>query len=76
MRRRSKPNELTVVVLSGSGAETHSLRLTRRKIIVALSCWLFLLLAVAVWGFQSGGYSSRTASSGAAGAPAGTASRQ
>jgi hypothetical protein len=85
MRRRSKPNELTVVVLSGSGEQTHSMRLTRKKVAVALTCWLLILLVVAVWGFQSAGPDSAasgsaragsSASAGAAGSRAGAASRQ
>ena len=73
MPRRSKPGEVQVVVLSGSGEQTHSLRLTRKKVAIAVICWLVILLGVAWWGFQSGGASD---SAGARGSRAGRASRQ
>jgi hypothetical protein len=74
MRRRSKPAEVRVVVLSASGTETHSLRLTRKKVIIVAVCWLLLLIGVAAWGFQSAGEASE--SGGSAGARDGRASRQ
>jgi hypothetical protein len=77
MPPRSKPGEVQVVVLSGSGEQTHSLRLTRKKVAVAVFCWLLILLGVAWWGFQSGGAAgSGDSAAGAAGSREGRASRQ
>jgi hypothetical protein len=76
MPRRSKPDEVQVVVLSGSGEQTHNLRLTRKKVAIAVICWLVVLLAVAFWGFQSGGGASGESAGGATGSGAGRASRQ
>jgi hypothetical protein len=73
MRRRSKPDAFTVVVLSGTGDATHSVRLTRRKVALALTCWLLLLAGVAAWGFQSAGGASATEASARAGSSAATA---
>jgi hypothetical protein len=80
MPRRSKPGELQVVVLSGSGEQTHSLRLTRRKVALAIACWLLILVGAALWGFQSAGPAAKDGSSpragSSAGARSGEASRQ
>jgi hypothetical protein len=76
MPRRSKPGEVQVVVLSGSGEQTHSLRLTRKKVAFVVACWLLLLLGAAWWGFQSGASGTGDSAAGAAGSRAGRASRQ